>query len=52
MNKAKMEWKGKLPTVLNVTDAAAPLMETMDITDSVDASEMSDDDNDLENTNS
>ena len=30
MNKAKMEWEGALPTVLNVTDAAVPLMETTD----------------------
>ena len=25
-----MEWEGALPTVLNVTDAAVPLMETTD----------------------
>ena len=37
--------------VLEVTDAAAPMMGTMGITDSMDASEMLDNDNDLENTN-
>ena len=51
MNKTKMEWEGWLPTVPNWTDAAAPMMETMDTTDSMDESEMSDIDNDLENTN-
>ena len=51
MNKAKMEWDGMLPTVLDVTDASAPLMENMDTTDSTAESELSDVDNDLENTN-
>ena len=49
MNKAKMEQEGRLPTVLNVTDAVAPLMEKT--ADSMDESDMSDVDNNLENTN-
>ena len=48
MNKAKMEQEGRLPTVLDVTDAAAPLMETMDATDPMVENEMSDDNNDSE----
>ena len=37
--------------VLDVTDIAAQLMETMDATDPMDENEMSDHDNDSENTN-
>ena len=47
MNKANMEWEGRPLTVLNVTDAAVPFMEALDM----DASEMSDNNDDLENTN-
>ena len=43
MNKAKIEQEGRLPTIINVTDAAAPLMEALDM----DASETSDDHNDI-----
>ena len=51
MNKAKMEQEGRLPTVLNVTDAVAQLMEMRETADSMDESDMSDVDNNLENTN-
>ena len=50
VKKAKIEWEGRLPMVLHVTDAAAPLMEMMETMDSMDKSEMSDVDNDLEIT--
>ena len=50
INKTKMEQEGRLPMVLNVTDAAVPLTEIMDTSDSMDESEMSGIDNDLENT--
>ena len=46
MNKAKMEWEGRLPTVINVTDADVLLMEALDM----EASITSDDDDSLENT--
>ena len=51
MNKTKIEWEGRLPMVLNVTDAAAPLMEMMETMDSMDESEMSAMDNALERMN-
>ena len=50
ISKAKMEQEARLPMVLNVTDAAMPLTEIMDTTDSMDESELSRIDNDLENT--
>ena len=44
MNKAKMEWEGRLHTVIDVMEAAAPMMEWM-------RAKMSGDDDVLENTN-
>ena len=41
MNKAKMEQEGRLPIVLNVTNAVALLMEMMETMDYIDESDMS-----------
>ena len=42
MNKAKMEQEGSLCMVLHVSDAAEPLMEMREMTDSMDKVEMDD----------
>ena len=49
MNKAKMEWKGRLPTVLDVT-IAGHLVDSMDAAIVTDENEITDDENDSENS--
>ena len=51
MNKAKMEQEGTLPMVPYVMDAAEPLMEMKEMTDSMDKAEIDNMDDKLENTN-
>ena len=51
MNKSKMEWEGTLPMVLQVTDAVEPLMEMIEMTNSMDKVDMDGEDDNLENTN-
>ena len=46
-----MEWKGTLPTVVQVTDAAEPLMVMMEMMNSMDKVDMDKEDDDLENRN-
>ena len=52
MNKAKMEWDGKLLTVLNITIGAVLLTETTDSMDSTEDNEFIDVENDFEDSTS
>ena len=51
MNKRKMELGGTLSVVLQVTDAAEPVMEMMEMMTLIDEADMDKEDDDLENTN-
>ena len=48
MNKSKMEQKGTLPMVLQVTDAAEPLMEMMEMKNLMDKVDMDEEEEDSE----